>query len=107
MNEKALMRSTVLELPFGVRGKVRDVYDLSDALLVVATDRISRFDVVLPTPIPGKGRVLTQMSRFWFEKLGGIVPHHYLFEPKTRIYRPRQVCTGPTINHYVPIEGRA
>ena len=60
------------------RGKVRDIYDLGDRLLIVATDRLSAFDVVLPTPIPDKGRVLTQLSLFWFEKLASIVPHHVI-----------------------------
>jgi len=60
------------------RGKVRDIYDLGDRLLIVATDRLSAFDVVLPTPIPDKGRVLTQLSLFWFEKLTDIVPHHVI-----------------------------
>ncbi len=60
------------------RGKVRDVYDLGDTLLVVATDRMSAFDVVLPTPIPDKGRVLTALSVFWFEYFGSTVPHHFL-----------------------------
>jgi phosphoribosylaminoimidazole-succinocarboxamide synthase len=60
------------------RGKVRDIYDLGDQLLIVATDRLSAFDVVLPTPIPDKGRVLTQLSLFWFEKLASIVPHHVI-----------------------------
>lgn len=60
------------------RGKVRDIYRLGDRLLIVATDRLSAFDVVLPTPIPDKGRVLTQLSLFWFERLGNIVPHHVL-----------------------------
>jgi len=60
------------------RGKVRDIYDLGDRLLIVATDRLSAFDVVLPTPIPDKGRVLTQLSVFWFETLREIVPHHVL-----------------------------
>jgi phosphoribosylaminoimidazole-succinocarboxamide synthase len=58
------------------RGKVRDVYDLGDRLLIVATDRISAFDVVLPSGIPAKGIVLTQLSLFWFELLGHVVPHH-------------------------------
>jgi phosphoribosylaminoimidazole-succinocarboxamide synthase len=59
------------------RGKVRDTFDLGDGtLLMVATDRISAFDVVLPTPIPDKGRVLTQMSRWWFAQTGDIVPNH-------------------------------
>ncbi len=60
------------------RGKVRDLYDLGDKLLIVATDRLSAFDVVLPTPIPDKGRVLTQLSLFWFVLLGDIVPNHVL-----------------------------
>jgi phosphoribosylaminoimidazole-succinocarboxamide synthase len=60
------------------RGKVRDIYDLGGRLLIVATDRLSAFDVVLPTPIPDKGRVLTQLSMFWFEKLASVVPHHVL-----------------------------
>jgi phosphoribosylaminoimidazole-succinocarboxamide synthase len=58
------------------RGKVRDVYDLGERLLVVATDRLSAFDVVLPTGIPGKGILLTQMSLFWFRLLADVVPHH-------------------------------
>ncbi len=58
------------------RGKVRDVYDLGDRLLIVATDRISAFDVVLPTGIPDKGKVLTQLSLFWFGVLADVVPNH-------------------------------
>ena len=60
------------------RGKVRDIYDLDDRLLIVATDRLSAFDVVLPTPIPDKGRVLTQLSLFWFNKLADVVPNHVI-----------------------------
>lgn len=60
------------------RGKVRDIYELGDRLLIVATDRLSAFDVVLPTPIPDKGRVLTQLSVFWFDKLQDVVPHHVI-----------------------------
>jgi len=60
------------------RGKVRDIYDLGDRLLIVATDRLSAFDVVLPTPIPDKGRVLTQLSAFWFEKLKDVTPNHVI-----------------------------
>ncbi len=60
------------------RGKVRDVYDLGDSLLIVATDRISAFDVILPTGIPDKGRVLTGLSNFWFGKFQGAVAHHLL-----------------------------
>src|SRR5450755_686431 len=60
------------------RGKVRDIYDLGDELLIVATDRLSAFDVVMPTPIPDKGRVLTQLSLFWFSLLHNIIPNHVL-----------------------------
>ena len=60
------------------RGKVRDIYELGDQLLIVATDRLSAFDVVLPTPIPDKGRVLTQLSLYWFEKLASLVPNHVI-----------------------------
>jgi phosphoribosylaminoimidazole-succinocarboxamide synthase len=60
------------------RGKVRDIFDLGDKLLIVATDRLSAFDVVLPTPIPDKGRVLTQLSLFWFELLRNVIPNHLL-----------------------------
>ncbi len=60
------------------RGKVRDLYDLGGRLLIVATDRLSAFDVVLPTPIPDKGRVLTQLSLFWFDMLRDVVPNHVL-----------------------------
>jgi phosphoribosylaminoimidazole-succinocarboxamide synthase len=60
------------------RGKVRDIYDLGDRLLIVATDRLSAFDVVMPTPIPDKGRVLTQLSLFWFDLLHEVIPNHVL-----------------------------
>ena len=60
------------------RGKVRDIYDLGDQLLIVATDRMSAFDVVMPNPIPDKGRILTQLSKFWFDLTKGIVSNHIL-----------------------------
>ena len=60
------------------RGKVRDVYDLGDELLIVASDRVSAFDVVLPTPIPGKGKILTALSAFWFRRTADLVPNHFL-----------------------------
>ena len=67
------------ELPFPVRrGKVRDVYDLGDALLIVATDRISAFDVVMPNGIPGKGAILTAISNFWFKRFERQVEHHLI-----------------------------
>jgi phosphoribosylaminoimidazole-succinocarboxamide synthase len=60
------------------RGKVRDIYDAGDNLLIVATDRLSAFDVILPTAIPDKGRVLTQVSLFWFDLLRDVIPNHVL-----------------------------
>src|SRR4029077_797295 len=60
------------------RGMVRDLYDVGESLLIVATDRLSAFDVVLPTPIPDKGRVLTQTSMFWFDKLSSVIPNHVI-----------------------------
>ncbi len=60
------------------RGKVRDLYEYGDKALLIATDRISAFDVVLPTPIPMKGAVLTQLSKFWFEMMGDLVPNHLI-----------------------------
>jgi phosphoribosylaminoimidazole-succinocarboxamide synthase len=60
------------------RGKVRDIYDLGEHLLIVATDRISAFDVIMPDPIPGKGIILTQISKFWFRIMESIIPHHLI-----------------------------
>jgi len=60
------------------RGKVRDIYDLGDRLLIVATDRLSAFDCVLPDPIPFKGRVLTALSKFWFDRFSQVCPHHLI-----------------------------
>jgi phosphoribosylaminoimidazole-succinocarboxamide synthase len=76
MNESIVLTTNVDGLPPPRRGKVRDIYELEDALLIVATDRVSAFDVVLPDGIPHKGRVLTQVSRFWFNYLSHIVPNH-------------------------------
>ncbi len=70
------MTSTLADLPLVASGKVREMYDLGDRLLMVASDRISTYDVVHPTPIPDKGKVLTGLSVFWFEQSAGIVPHH-------------------------------
>ncbi len=73
----ALYQSTLTSLKLRARGKVRDIYDIDDnTMLIVATDRLSAFDVILPDPIPGKGRVLTRISNFWFKKLAHIMPNH-------------------------------
>src|SRR5258707_3468509 len=75
---KILRETQFAGLKPSARGKVRDVYDLGDKLLIVATDRLSAFDVVMPTPIPDKGKVLTQLSLFWFNLLQNVIPNHIL-----------------------------
>jgi phosphoribosylaminoimidazole-succinocarboxamide synthase len=74
----SVLLETNLPLPLFRRGKVRDVYDLGDKLLIVSTDRISAFDVVLPCGIPDKGKVLNQLSAFWFKKTAHILPNHLI-----------------------------
>lgn len=73
-----VLKTTIDGLPAPRRGKVRDIYETDDYLLIVATDRVSAFDVVLPDGIPGKGQVLTQVSGFWFGQLADLVPHHLI-----------------------------
>ena len=88
----ALFETNLPGLPLKGRGKVRDIYDLGDALLIVASDRISAFDVVMNDPIPDKGKILTQISTFWFGQIGDLTPHHLLstdvatFPPACRPY---------------------
>src|SRR3990172_7808885 len=94
-----MMKSTILEtelarLPVR-RGKVRDIYDLGDALLLVSTDRISAFDWVLPTGIPDKGRVLTQLSGFWFDYLDQ--PHHLISLEPDEFGLPDEVDVRPLV----------
>mgnify|MGYP003330469544 CR=1 FL=1 len=81
----ALYESSLKSLPRIGRGKVRDIYDLGDRLLIVATDRISAFDVILPDAIPYKGQVLNQTARFWFEQTRDIVPNHVIGEPDPNV----------------------
>jgi phosphoribosylaminoimidazole-succinocarboxamide synthase len=71
-------KSLITGLPLFKRGKVRDIYDLGDRLLIVASDRISCFDVVLPTKIPGKGKILTALSAYWFREMEDVVGSHLL-----------------------------
>lgn len=82
------------------RGKVRDIYDLGDSLLIIATDRISAFDVVLPNAIPEKGRVLTRISEYWFSKTSDIVPNHLI---ATEVKDYPAVCRP----HAAVLEGRS
>lgn len=98
------MRCTLVEanipgLTLKGRGKVRDIYDLGNELLIIATDRISTFDIVLPTPIPGKGEILTTMSRFWFEKMQSIIPNHLSITHVSDVVRDPEWATR--------LEGRA
>jgi len=78
MPPSVVLETSLSGLTLARRGKVRDVYDLGDHLLIVATDRISAFDYVLGSGIPDKGKVLTQLSAFWFEKMAALTPHHLL-----------------------------
>jgi phosphoribosylaminoimidazole-succinocarboxamide synthase len=78
MRDPIVLSTSIEGLSPPRRGKVRDIYELDDGLLIVATDRVSAFDVVLPDGIPGKGRVLTSVSRFWFGHLSHIVPNHLI-----------------------------
>jgi phosphoribosylaminoimidazole-succinocarboxamide synthase len=80
-----MYESKIESLPLLGRGKVRDIYAVGDdKLLLVATDRLSAYDVILPTPIPEKGRVLTELANFWFERLKGIIPNHLTgIDPET------------------------
>ncbi len=100
-------------LPFPVRrGKVRDVYDLGDTLLIVATDRISAFDCVMPNGIPGKGKILTALSRFWFDRLPSHFAHHLLatdvdeFPEAAQKYRDQLTGRSMLVKkaHVLPIE---
>jgi phosphoribosylaminoimidazole-succinocarboxamide synthase len=97
---EALFESNLRSLPLRHRGKVRDIYDVDERhLLIVTTDRLSAFDVVLPTPIPGKGAVLTAMSNFWFDRTRGLIPNQLTDIPL------EQVLKDPAERR--PVEGRA
>ena len=115
-----MLAETVLEtslqgIPLFKKGKVRDVYDLGEELLIVATDRISAFDVVIPTGIPQKGAVLTALSAFWFEKMKDAAPSHFISSDVAEIVRShpelashRRVLAGRSMRvrkgKIVPIE---
>ena len=96
MPPAALDATALPGLPPPRRGKVRDVYDLGDRLLVVATDRISAFDVVLSPGIPGKGAVLTQLSTFWFRRFEALVPNH-LVETDAEAFPPDVAAFAPLL----------
>jgi phosphoribosylaminoimidazole-succinocarboxamide synthase len=96
----ALFQSNVSSLPFRARGKVRDIYHIDDKhMLIVTTDRLSAFDVILPDPIPGKGLMLTRISNFWFDKLNHVIPNHLAALPLSEVV--------PDATERTQIEGRA
>lgn len=95
----AIMQTNLKSLPLLHRGKVRDIYAVGDdKLLVVQTDRLSAFDVILDDPIPGKGKILTAMSNFWFKKLGSMMPNHMTDIDPLSVVAP---------NERAQVEGRA
>jgi len=89
MSSHLISQTEFKSLTLKGRGKVRDIYDLGDRLLIVATDRMSAFDVVMPNPIPDKGRVLTQLSRFWFDLTREIISNHVI---STKVEEYPQEC---------------
>jgi phosphoribosylaminoimidazole-succinocarboxamide synthase len=101
MASQVVVQTDFKDLPLRGRGKVRDIYDLGDTLLIVATDRISAFDVVMPNPIPDKGMVLTQISRYWFDAVKDLIPNHLIsteVEDFPEVCRPyREVLAGRTM----------
>lgn len=91
-------------LPLLHQGKVRDIYGLpGNSLLMVATDRISAFDVILPDPVPGKGEMLTRMSNFWFERTAHLIPNHLLGTPVEQVL-PRGVDPTPYVQRSVVVK---
>jgi len=97
---EALFESSLSSLKLLARGKVRDIYEIDGStLLIVASDRLSAFDVILPDPIPGKGRVLTQISNFWFAKLNHIIPNHLIDMPLAEVL--------PDAQERAQVQGRA
>jgi phosphoribosylaminoimidazole-succinocarboxamide synthase len=107
-----LLQTSFPDLTLRARGKVRDIYDVGDDLLIVATDRISAFDYVLGSGIPDKGKVLNQLSAFWFERMDDLVPHHALatdtsmfppaLQPHASVLRGRSMVCRRT--RPIPIE---
>ena len=95
-----IVETNLVGLTLHGRGKVRDIYDLGEHFLIVASDRLSAFDVVLPTPVPDKGKVLTQMSEFWFDHFKDLVPHHLV---STRI----EDFAAQVQRHRAQVQGRS
>ena len=109
---KVILKTEFPDIPPPNRGKVRDIYDLGELLLLVATDRISAFDVVLPNGIPGKGRVLTQISIYWFEQMKDIIQNHIVATEvrdfPEKLHKYADILEGRTMlvkkTHQMPVE---
>lgn len=100
MNTDALYESNITSLPLIHKGKVRDIYDIDDKhMLIVTTDRLSAFDVILPSPIPGKGRILTEIADFWFQRFSDLIPNQLSNLTLTDVL--------PDEAERTPLEGRA
>jgi phosphoribosylaminoimidazole-succinocarboxamide synthase len=98
--EKAIYETNFPDLTLFKRGKVRDVYEVADKLLIVATDRVSAFDVIMADPIPGKGRILTEISTAWFRAMEEVVPNHLI---STRV----EDYPSPCGEYAAELEGRS
>ena len=93
MNDTALFESSITDLPMIGRGKVRDIYSVDDDhLLVVTTDRLSAYDVVMPDPVPGKGRVLTELSLFWFRMMADVIDNQLTNVTVDEVVSDKRVC---------------
>ncbi len=98
--ERVVTETNMPDIPLLSRGKVRDIYDLGEFLLLVATDRISAFDVIMPTPIPDKGKILTQLSVYWFHRFGDSVENHLV---SSEVAEYPDVCK----NYEMQLKGRS
>ena len=108
-----VLQTNVPGVPAPKRGKVRDIYDLGDKLLIVVTDRISAFDVIMPNGIPDKGVVLNQISAYWFKQVESIIPNHVISkqtflplpEPFQKSERPKLVNRSMIVKKAEPASG--
>jgi phosphoribosylaminoimidazole-succinocarboxamide synthase len=100
MAERIIFETNFPQLTLLKRGKVRDVYEVADKLLIVATDRVSAFDVIMADPIPGKGRILTEISTYWFREMEDVIPNHLI---STRVETYPAVCK----RYAAELEGRS
>lgn len=100
MNQEAIYETNFSGLKLLTRGKVRDIYDLGDSLLIVATDRISAFDVIMRNPVPDKGKILTQLSEFWLNYLKDVIENHLI---STNVHEYPEVCRP----HAAQLAGRS